>query len=288
MKLETRVLDKKVLYERDLVAAELSEGFVHYEYAGMNNGPVVVLIHGLSVSSFVWKYTYDYLRDAGYRVLKYDLYGRGFSYRLEKEYTMEVYLKQLSELLTYLQVDNESLFIIGQSMGGTIATSYCLDHELDVHKLVLIATAGLSEKSNPLQTILNVPLLGKRIFKSFGMKRIIDDATISLYDPKKHPEYKELFQEQALYKGYTHAILSSLRNMPLYSLDNEFERLGATSIPTLILWGEKDTTINPKNGERLKSIVSQAELHYIEEAGHHPHFEQPQIVNSILGNFFES
>ena len=288
MRFEYTKLDRSILRSRDLIYADLSEGFVHYEFAGMNDGPVVILIHGLSVSSFIWKYTYEYLRDWGFRVLKYDLYGRGFSFRLEKEYNMEIYERQLSELLRYLEIDNESLNLVGQSMGGTIATSYCLEHELDANKLVLIDTAGLPDKTKPYKTILNIPFLGKRIFRSIGMKRIMDDVTVSLYNPEKHPEYAGLFQEQAQYEGYSHAIVSSLMNMPMQSMESSFERIGTTSIPTLIIWGENDITIDPSHAEILKSLIPQSELHYIRESGHHPHYEQADLVNPILKKFLES
>jgi len=288
MRFEYKKLDLNVLKDLEKGYAELPDGFVHFEFAGMGDGPVVVLIHGLSVSSFIWNHTYEYLRDEGYRVLRYDLYGRGYSQRLEKEYHKEVFRNQLSQLLDYLELSYERLILVGQSMGGVVAADYCLEHSFEVEKLVLIDTAGLPEKSNPVQKILKVPFLGKRIFKSLGMKIILDNATASLYDHKRFPEYKDLFLEQAQYEGYSHAILSSLVNMPMQSMVPDFERLAALQIPTLILWGENDPIINPSIGHMLKEVIPHAEFHLIKESGHHPHYEQSSLVNPILRSFLNS
>jgi hypothetical protein len=79
---------------------KLPRGVVHYEIAGPQNGSVVVLIHGFSVPQYVWDPTFDMLTSSGFRVLRYDLYGRGYSDRPECEYNLELYVEQLSQLLS--------------------------------------------------------------------------------------------------------------------------------------------------------------------------------------------
>ncbi len=57
---------------------KLPLGVVHYELAGPENAPTVVLVHGFSVPYYIWDPTFEALTRAGFRVLRYDLYGRGF------------------------------------------------------------------------------------------------------------------------------------------------------------------------------------------------------------------
>lgn len=55
--------------------AHLSDGFTHYEIAGLGSSRTVVLIHGFSVPYYLWDKTFDPLVKAGFCVLRYDLYG---------------------------------------------------------------------------------------------------------------------------------------------------------------------------------------------------------------------
>ena len=61
----------------------LSDGYTHYELGGDENGEPVVLVHGFSVPYFIWDPTFDFLTKSGFRVLRYDLFGRGYSDRPE-------------------------------------------------------------------------------------------------------------------------------------------------------------------------------------------------------------
>src|SRR6478736_8344365 len=58
---------------------KLKHGFVHYELAGPEDGELVVLVHGAGSGYYAWNKNYQAIADAGYRVLRYDLYGRGLS-----------------------------------------------------------------------------------------------------------------------------------------------------------------------------------------------------------------
>ena len=56
---------------------KLPDGVVHYELAGAEDARTVVLVHGFSVPYYIWDPTCTALLQAGFRVLRYDLYGRG-------------------------------------------------------------------------------------------------------------------------------------------------------------------------------------------------------------------
>jgi len=73
-----------------------SDGFTHYEIAGLGSSRTVVLIHGFSVPYYLWDKTFDPLRRAGLCVLQYDLYGRGLSDRPHEHYNPDLYDRQLS------------------------------------------------------------------------------------------------------------------------------------------------------------------------------------------------
>ena len=78
---------------------------VHYELEGPADGQPVVLVHGFSVPYYIWDPTFPALAAAGLRVLRYDLFGRGYSDRPDLPYTMELFVRQLKDLLEALQVN---------------------------------------------------------------------------------------------------------------------------------------------------------------------------------------
>ncbi|MBL3562611.1 alpha/beta fold hydrolase, partial [Rhodovulum sulfidophilum] len=61
--------------------AALPRGRTHLVWEGPAEGPVLVLLHGLTIGSHMLDRLAGGLAARGYRVLRYDLYGRGFSDR---------------------------------------------------------------------------------------------------------------------------------------------------------------------------------------------------------------
>jgi pimeloyl-ACP methyl ester carboxylesterase len=78
MKYEQEELNKNTRKMLPGEFIQLSDGFTHYELDGPEEGDVIVLVHGFSTPLFIWDPTYEYLLDKGFKVLRYDLYGRGW------------------------------------------------------------------------------------------------------------------------------------------------------------------------------------------------------------------
>ena len=120
---------------------QLPDGVVHYELGGPEDGPVVALVHGFSVPYFIWDPTFEALVQAGYRVLRYDLFGRGYSDRPHLRNDKELFNRQLADLLDVLGI-KKCLGVIGLSMGGVISANFCVQNPDRVEKLILIDPAG--------------------------------------------------------------------------------------------------------------------------------------------------
>src|SRR6056297_3832870 len=104
---------------------KLSKGYTHYELLEANgpnaDGPkgsdLVVLVHGFSSPMFVWDKVAPFLKKNGFNVLRYDLYGRGFSDRPNYTYDKDIYDSQLINLLSTLGYEDTSFHLVGLSMG---------------------------------------------------------------------------------------------------------------------------------------------------------------------------
>lgn len=83
---------------------ELPDGIVHYDLANPLDGKTVVLIHGFSVPYFIWDRNFEALTQADFRVLRFDLYGRGYSDRPNVAYNPDFFDRQLVNLLAALEI----------------------------------------------------------------------------------------------------------------------------------------------------------------------------------------
>lgn len=97
--------------------AQLSAGNTHYQWHGPRSTRILVLVHGLSSPSWVFDGLIRGLLAMRYRVLSYDLYGRGFSDRPRDNQTLEFHARQLGELLDAVGVQ-VPVTLMGYSMGG--------------------------------------------------------------------------------------------------------------------------------------------------------------------------
>src|SRR5215471_20901836 len=75
--------------------AKLTDGYTHYEIKGPADSRTVVLAAGFSVPYYIWDPTFAALTAVGFRVLRYDYYGRGFSDRPDIPFDQDMYVQQI-------------------------------------------------------------------------------------------------------------------------------------------------------------------------------------------------
>lgn len=262
---------------------ELPDGVVHYELSGRSNNQTVILVHGFSAPSFIWQPTFEALTAAGLRVLRYDIYGRGYSDRPEVVYDFDLFDNQLVNLLTALDI-HQPLDLIGLSMGGRIAVVFAARHTSLVRKLGLIDPLCPFMPRPLTARLAQLPGLGEILVNLFGKLIFYSQLPKDFYRPENcPPEFQEKFLHQVKYRGFKRALLSTLRNMG--DMPQPYYQVGELGLPVLLIWGRYDHTIPITAIDMLREAIPQAEFHVIEEAGHVPHYEQPGIVNPILIDF---
>jgi pimeloyl-ACP methyl ester carboxylesterase len=267
---------------------QLPDGFVHYEFDGPPTGETIILVHGFSTPMFTWNKIVEPLRTAGFRVLRYDLYGRGFSDRPKTRYNEDLFDRQLLGLVQGLKLTNQKFHIMGLSMGGAISTVFTARHSEYVKSLTLLDSAGLPSPIRGPPGILKIPALGKFIFDLIGNKSLIAGLPRNMYHPERFPECKELFIEQMLYKGFRQAILATTLDFPLQGLKQVFEQVGKLPLRKAILWGKQDATIPFPASDLMRALIPDAEFLPIEDCGHMPQYEQPETLLAFLIPFLKN
>jgi pimeloyl-ACP methyl ester carboxylesterase len=278
-------LDAAARYRAPGAFIDLSDGTVHYEIAGPLNGQPVVLIHGFSVPDYIWDPTFAALADAGFRVLRYDLYGRGFSDRPETAYNPDLFDRQLLQLLTALNFPLPA-DLIGVSMGGVIAARFTDRHPAETRRLCLIDPAGVAPRPSLASRLETLPVLGELHSHFFAEKILLSRLFYDFFRPDRvSPDYVDNFREQMYYRGYKRALLSTLRHGLLHGAAETYRRIGQQKRATLLIWGRQDRTIPFTDSLVLRKLIPDIEFHPIDEAGHIPHYECPERVHPILIDF---
>jgi pimeloyl-ACP methyl ester carboxylesterase len=281
---ETADLDQQARSSAPGEFVRLSAGFTHYQRGGEKSGVPVILVHGFSVPFYIWDPTFELLVQSRFDVLRYDLYGRGFSDRPKQDYNQDLFDLQLSELIEALGVVGP-LCLVALSMGGPISMVYCDRHPGKVAKLCLIDPAGYPSRTTLLTRLLLVPRVGEWLMDRFSKKIILDALTEDFSRPEKFPAYVERAREQMRYKGYRRALLSTIRNGILVSTGEVYSRVGTQEIPTLLIWGKEDKYLPFQLSERIMTAIPHAQFFPVDHAGHLPHYEKPELVNARILEF---
>ncbi len=281
---ETKELNESTRKEADGSFIALAGGMTHYELSGPENGRTVALVHGFSVPYFIFDATFDFLVNSGFRVLRYDLLGRGFSDRPNVKYDIHLFTQQLKDLLDALRLTPVNL--LGLSMGGAITAAFINRHPEYVSKHILIDPAGAQRvELSWLLEALKMPILGELALGLLGSGNLVKNIARDLFDPRSVEHFQEQYKIQMQYKGFKRAILSTMRSGMLESFLETYVQIGKLQKSTLLFWGRNDTTVPFENSEILRKALPHAEFHAIENCGHIPHYEKPEIVNPILMEF---
>lgn len=263
----------------------LGDGVTHYDVAGAENGQRVILVHGFSVPSYIWDSTVTALTAAGFRVARYDQFGRGYSDRPDIPYTGALYDRQLQQLLDSLgwrgPVD-----VVGLSMGGPVSAAFVAAHPDRVRSLTLIDPAA--GEGNPPPAIFRVPLLGSALWQSLVVPGMAEGQLSDFVTPAKWPDWPTRYRQQMQYRGFGRALLSTQYEAQRTVLDSVYARVGALGTRTLLLWGTEDSTVSIKHAAGVRRAIPQAQFHAIERAGHLPHMERTDVVNPLLIGFLRS
>jgi len=264
---------------------DLPAGTVHYELGGPTAGEAVVLVHGFSVPAYLWDPTFAALTKAGYRVLRYDLYGRGHSDRPDADYTFAFFTEQLEQLTSAL-LPATPFNLVGLSMGGPITTLFTNLYPQRVKRLALLDPMVFAPTEEDI-ALIGKAYIGEYLANVYLLPQLASGQVNDFKNKARYPDWGDRFKEQMQYRGFRRAILSTIRNWPAADTLGEYRKLGQSDVPVQLFWGRQDQTIPLEHSEKLLELIPQASLSIIEDAGHIAHFERPEVFNPLLIDFLQ-
>ncbi|MBN2343201.1 MAG: alpha/beta hydrolase [Deltaproteobacteria bacterium] len=263
-------------------------GVTHYERLGDNAAPMVVLLHGSTLSIWDFDLQVETLLNAGFQILRYDALGRGLSDRPDVDYTRDLYVTQLLQVLDALEI-NEQVILLGHSLGGAIAMEFTSRFPSKVRGVALLSPVINSVHSTPPFVICNTPIIGDFLLRVAMLEVLRVRANGQWAGVGVNVEkYDRLFRRQASIEGFEHAVCSMFRTDLVGDYRATFRKVGKQNIPGLIVYGEDDPVIWSSDVEALRPQLKSFSFEKIQGGKHSTHVQNRSAFDRILLTFLNS
>ncbi len=248
---------------------------VHYRDEGRADGPALVLIHGSNASLHTWQPWVQRL-GGDFRIISLDLPGHGLTgVDPTGDYSPDRYVDVVDQLLVKLGVSRA--IVAGNSMGGYVSWSFALKQPDKTAALILVDSSGAPQKPKtdlPIGfRIMQTPILrnislyvsprslfDKSVRGSMAVQSVITDDMVDRY------------WELNRYPGNRAATLWRFQN---YERTSKPEKLNTIKVPTLIIWGEKDSLIPVADAAWFGQTIKGSKVITYPNVGHIPMEEAP-------------
>jgi pimeloyl-ACP methyl ester carboxylesterase len=259
---------------------------IHYQEAGDENAPALILIHGFISSTLIWNDVFLPLADAGFRVIAIDLPGYGYSDKpADGRYTINSQAHAVFRLMDRLGIEKAT--IIGASYGGAIAATMALDYPDRVERLVLVGAVSNDEpKKKLLLRISCLPIIGDIVTPLFlGSRWVLRKRTEQVYRRLGYPldEHKLEARHHLLATANVHRAM--IRTARRWSANRIQREASLIRQPTMLIWGDEDTHIPINEAFRLRDAIPNARLIIFRNCGHLPPTERPEKFVEVIARF---
>jgi len=258
---------------------------VHLVDIGAGEGAAVLFVHGLGGRWQSWIETIPRIA-AGRRAVAFDLPGFGRSQLPIEPISIDGYAAAIERLCDLLGL--ESIVLVGNSMGGAIATKAALRFPGLVERLALVSPAAISLAGfNPAPAAaLTAALARTPLGSPEGMRSIMRRprarhlafATLVRHPTRIAPDtLSELIGGRGA-PGFAPAI-EAMMNCELGG------ELRAITQPVLIVHGREDMLVPLSLSRWLSERIAGARLEILDDTGHLPMIERPARFNELLLDF---
>jgi pimeloyl-ACP methyl ester carboxylesterase len=266
-----RSLELRRGFRREHVAT--THGAVHILHGPRAQGPTLVIVHGLSASGASYAPMMPHLVGRVGRIVLPDLPGHGFSDRPGALDAETVY-GGLRDALDHTL--DEPAIVVGNSLGGFVATRYALDRPERVRGLVLLSPAGTPSTQAEIDEV-------RRIFGVRTHQDALDFLDRLLIRPD--PRLRHLFAF-ALRRRLADPLIHQL----LHGVEVGFglgpEELARLAPPTLFVWGAHDRILPERHREYYRAhLPGHARIETPDHFGHSPHLDSPRRTAARILDF---
>ena len=264
---------------------------VHYRVEGLAQDSIpLVLLHGTGASLHTWDGWVNALKSER-KIIRLDLPAYGLTGpNPTSDYSQEFYATFINDFLTKLGVNQ--CIIAGNSLGGSIAWNFAVKYPEKVSKMILVDAGGYAMKSKSVPIAFQVagwPVV-KNLFKYVTPRSIVQKSVENVYaDKSKVTEnLVDRYFELSLREGNRQAFIdrmSEFRNKGIINVKTA--QIKDLSMPTLIIWGDKDLLIPLEVGEKFHADLPNDTLVVFKNLGHTPMEEDAENTAATVKEFLK-
>lgn len=235
---------------------------MHVDYEGPTDGPPIVLLHGgIGTGRYHWSKQVKGLVEAGYRVHMPDLPGHGKTPVGERPYSREVLVDAVRDHLAAL---DRPAAVAGFSMGGHTALALA---ETDPDLFAALVVIGVSVRNHD----------GLREWRGRFDPEVFE-ASYGLWARQLSKLHEPLGGPDAWKQV-------NIRDAGGLKVEVDLSLLARLDVPTMLVRGDRDTTVDPSHFAELREIWPHAEEFVVPGGGHDVQLTRARVVGPVLLDF---
>ncbi len=273
-------------------AATRQENYIHtngikLHYVTEGEGPLMLMLHGFPEFWYSWRHLIpEFAQD--YQVVALDLRGYNDSDKPSQKsaYVMDEFIKDIEGVIKGLGYS--SCVLVGHDWGGAIAWCFAYAHPEMVERLIVLNiphpakfATGLTKPQQLLRSsyifFFQLPFLPELQLK-LNNYQALETAFKGMAVNKDAFSQADIdaYKQAVAKPGALTAMLNYYRNMFRHGFINR--SWGVLDVPTLMVWGEKDTALGKELTYGTENFVQDFQIKYIPNCSHWVQQEQPQLV----------
>jgi pimeloyl-ACP methyl ester carboxylesterase/tetratricopeptide (TPR) repeat protein len=246
---------------------------LRYAYQGDRSGEPVILLHGFTDSWFSFS-TVLPLLDSKYRVYVLDQRGHGESERPAGGYAPQQFAADVLAFMDVMGIKQAT--VVGHSMRSFVAQHVAVAAPERVTRLVLVGSATAARNSVVLDLQREINALSDPVPEKF-----VRDFQVSTVFQRLPDEFLQRVVKESL-SVPARVWRDVIGELTSPKATAELKKI---KVPTLVLWGDKETVFPRSEQDLLLAALPNAVLKIYEDAGHSPHWEQPARFAKDLQDF---
>ena len=249
----------------------------HFEESG--SGDVLLFLHGLGSCSQDWPLQMPVFCSR-FRVIAPDLHGHGQTDKPRKRVSIAQMTADVACLLDELGV--KRTHIVGLSMGGCVAQQLALDNPARVRSLTLVNTFARFDPGAPDNAIPLVARMG--VLGLLGLPAQARFVAARMFPKPEQAQLRALAVERIA----SNDLATYIRLLLTLGAFDVTHRLREIACPTLVIAGNRDTTVPLRAKKFLAEHIPSARFELVADSGHATPIDQPEMFNRLVMNFVES